>query len=348
MKSKIYAISFANLILWAFHAQGMAAFNAIRSLGGKITPIHKIAFSKAMNKLQWTALAGDAIYKLGMAGKESMNVAKHIELLSDLDDFKRKYLYKVKVQSENPDRYQPNGNLKKVRAIPDTELDKINSSHVRTMFQDNSIAVKYSLHTGNAFSFKNIFTGKKYMILPDPAKAPIPEAVLHHEYAHVANDHNLKRAIVGIAGPLVMNTVFKGVSKGYDIIRYGSSTLKNTVPSIGASLLKIPATAFNYILIKVASAYQFRLQEQEADDAIPIELAEEGAKYVESAYKESLEEYEAAIKQYPSQPSYDKFLTNYPVLKDGLEKLFATHPPAHERAKILRERAAANSGQQKG
>lgn len=324
MKSKIYAI------LIAFF---MTLTGITHTMGTFFTTARKMAFSKWMDRAQWATFVGTCAYTCAHERKEYMRVEKQFESLYDLGTLRKYYLSEA-LFNTHPYLYIQKTDRQKVRNICESEFDRLSSLYSTTI-QDDSVIIKHGLGPtmNNPAAFKNIFTGKKFIALPDPIHEVTPDGVLHHEYAHLVNNHHLKRFIVDTAGPLALHTIFKGAYGGYSMIRSGYLGAKNSVPSVGSTLLKIPQTLRTYGAVLIASAYYQRLHEQESDDAIPRKLAQEVADYLEKKQQD----HEDFLKKYPSSPEATCALLRN--IENGFKRILSTHPPTHERVKKLRARA---------
>jgi hypothetical protein len=299
MKSKLYSIVITTLILGASTAQGMYGF---------FTAARKVAFSNVMNKLQWATFIGMPVYDVG----QKFIKGASFDGLPAIDRYKSDYIL-----------YKPTS-----FTLSDEQLDKMNTSYIQSIIKDPSVMIKYNGNLeDNAGAHHNLLNGKKYIILP--YSRYIPEGVLYHEYGHIKNNHHLQQTLFSNLAPLALHTFFKKISNGYKLFKHGASALKNTIPSIDSTLSKIPQTVATYAVAKIPIAYQSRMHEREADDAIPAEYAAEAAEFLETVEGDMRKKYVS----YP-KPWYGKLL----------EKMLSSHPSIQERTEKLRARAATIGG----
>ncbi len=263
MKSKIFALSIATLILWGSTTEPMGA--SLSPIFDSRDPNHNIAlFGVSVTAITQLLLTSYVIKK------EFENIEKQLDSL-------------------------PN--------------DKTNTSYVRNVIQSDSVQVKYHGKVGDEASFKNYFTGKKYILLSPNARTP--DGVIHHEYAHIVGNHTIKKAVFSrLVIPLIAC-----LSTSYTLKRLGSLPIKNSknnMLALGEICLIIPVTVGLAILLQ---QYQSRLYEYEADDAAPADKANELADYLEAHVPDQNESWLVKL-------------------------LLRSHPTTKARAQRLRARAA--------
>lgn len=301
------------LKLYIIIASFMMINGSTYAMGTFFSVARKMAFSKFMNRLQWAVLTVPPIKDFCC----NLFVTQLYKGLRDADQFKSDYL-----------KYGS-----KSLFFTEEELNKTNSAYIHDIIKDSSVVVKYHGNIEYQVGAEhNFITGEKYIILP--YNCYIPEGILCHEYGHIKNNHSVKKEIFRVVAPVLLHTLFRKAHALYKGLRYGAAVIKNQIPSVGSTLLKIPSTATTFSVAYLAARYQSRKHEREADDAIPDRYALGAAQYLESVQ-------DVINKGAQEMPKtwYGEIVEHYPTIKSGLEQLNATHPSFDDRIERLRARA---------
>ncbi len=291
MKSKIFSLSIATLILWG---------STTEPKGRIFTAAGVKAVAKLVNRMQWATLTGWAGYNL-KALKDG-----HEGLESAADRL-------------------PNA--------PEWA-----TSYVRDILADPSVIVKYDffgfMSGGYAGALSNPFNGKKVIFISFLLPSEANYGILHHECSHIQNNHGIKNFLTQSVGPLALNTVFKTANTGFRVVRYGYAATKKHVPSIGATLLKIPTTIISAPLSILGARHQNRLFELQADNAIPADLAGPVANEFKS-WLPKKQIYEMGLST--KEKMMEMLLGSHPKLQIRIPELQARAVPATWKDYMLRK-----------